>query len=109
FRKDETEHEAEPNRHVGVTAEIEINLERVSDRAEPGIERADGTGIESGVGNFPARIRKQDFFRKPKREESDAARKFIRGEGAMLQLLGEKRKFQDRTRDEMREHGNEAG
>ena len=27
----------------------------------------------------------------------------------MLQLLGEKRKFQDRPRDEMRKHGNEAG
>src|SRR5205814_9860318 len=54
FRENKTEHEAEPDRHVGVTAEIEINLERITDGAEPGVERADGAGIESGVGNCPA-------------------------------------------------------
>ena len=41
FREHESEHEAEPDRHVGVTAEIEINLKGVGDGAEPGFECLD--------------------------------------------------------------------
>ncbi len=109
LRENEPEHEPEPDRHVGVAAEIEIDLEGVGDRPEPGVERADRAGIEGGVGNFSAGIREQDFLRQAEHEKRDAARKFLRGEGAMLQLLGEEGELQDRSRDQMREHGNEAG
>src|SRR5262249_54540253 len=39
FRENEPEHQAKPDRHVGVTAEIEINLERIRERSEPSVER----------------------------------------------------------------------
>ncbi len=109
FREDEAEHEAEPDRHVGVTAEVEINLEGVADGAEPRVERADRAGVEGRVGYFSAGVREQDFLRQAEHEEGDAAREFVRGEDAMFELVGEKGEFQDRPRDEMREHGNEAG
>ena len=109
FREDKAEHEAEPDRHVRVTAEVEINLERVPDRAKPRVERADRAGVESRVRDFSARIREQDFFREAEHEEGDAAREFVRSEDAMFELVGEKGEFQDRPRDEVREHGNETG
>ena len=109
LRENKAEHEAEPDRHVRVTAEVEIDLERVADRAEPRVERADRAGVEGGVRDFSAGIREQDFFREAEHEEGDAAREFVRGEDAMFELIGEKGEFQDRPRDEMREHGNEAG
>src|SRR5262249_11976993 len=55
FRENESEHQAEPDRHVGVAAEIEINLERIRERSEPRVERLNGACIECRVRDFAAR------------------------------------------------------
>src|SRR6476660_8755282 len=38
FCENESEHQAKSDRHVGVTAEIEINLKRIRERSEPRVE-----------------------------------------------------------------------
>src|SRR5438270_10482639 len=36
LRKGESQHEGKTNRHVGITREIEINLQRIRENSEPG-------------------------------------------------------------------------
>src|SRR5262245_4555847 len=60
FCENESEHQAEPDRHVGVAAEIEINLERIRERSEPRVERLNRTGIKCRVRDFAARIRSEE-------------------------------------------------
>src|SRR6266545_8240433 len=56
FSENETEHQAEPNRHVGVTAEIEINLERIRERSEPRVERLNRASVKCRVRDLTAGI-----------------------------------------------------
>ena len=69
----------------------------------------DGTGVESDVCDFSARIREQNLFREPEHEKRNAAREFVGSQPAMFDLIGEERELQDRSGHEMREHGNETG
>ena len=109
FREDEAEHEAESDRHVGVAAEVEVDLERVARHADPCFERAARERVECGVGDLSARVREEDFFCQPHEEERGAAREFFTRERALAELFGEEGELQDRSGDEVREHRDEAG
>src|ERR1041385_782879 len=109
FREHESKHKAEPDRHVCVTAEIEINLERIRDRSKPCIKRLNRARIECRIRDFTAWIRQQDLFRQPHHEKRDAARELVGCKPAIFQLIGEERKFQNRPGHKVREHRDEAG
>ena len=109
FRENESEHQAEPDRHVGVTAEIEINLERIRERSEPRVERLNRASVKCRVRDFTARIRQQNLFRHAHHEKRDAPREFIGCKPAIFELIGEERELQNRPGDKMREHRDEAG
>jgi hypothetical protein len=84
-------------------------LEGIANGTEPGVERANRACVKSGVGYFATRIREQDFFRQAEHEEGDASREFVRGQDAIFELVGQERELEDRSRDQVREHGDEAG
>src|SRR6266496_6647462 len=109
FRENESEYQAEPDRHVGVTAEIEINLERIRERSEPRVERLNRAGVKCRVRDFTARIRQQNLFRHSHHEKRDAAREFIGCKPAIFELIGEERELKNRPGDKVREHRDEAG
>ena len=109
FRENESEHQAKPNRHVGVTAEIEINLERIPERSEPRVECLNRASVKCRVRDFTARIGQQNLFRHAHHEKRDAAREFIGCKPAIFELIGEERELQNRPGDKVREHRDEAG
>ncbi len=109
FRENESEHQAEADRHVGVTAEIEVNLERIRDRSEPRVQGLNRASIKCRVRDFAAWIGQQDLFRHAHHEKRDAAREFIGCKPAIFELIGEERELQNRPGDKVREHRDEAG
>ena len=106
--EDEAEHQPQADCHVGVTAEIEVDLKRIGHGAGPRIKRADRACAKRHVRYFAARIREQDLFREPEHEERDAPRELVAGQGSIFHLLREKGKFQDRSGDQVRRHGDET-
>ena len=57
-----TKQKSRAARYVSVSTEIEVNLERVSHRAEPGIRRGERLGIECRIRNPAHRIGQQDLL-----------------------------------------------
>ena len=108
LREHETQHQSEADRHVGVAAEIEVNLERIGDHAVPRIEKSRRGGVEDRVRDLAARIGQQDLFRQAEAEERDAAREAGQRVLALLQLRGDVGEAEDRAGDELREHRDEA-
>ena len=104
----ESEHQAETDRHVRVTAEVEVNLERIRDRAVPGIETAQVARIERGVRDLAAGVCQQNLLRHAEHEERSTTREFLPGKRAFAELVGDVLEADDRTCDELREHRNVA-
>ena len=63
LRQYEPEHETETDRHVGVAAEIEVDLKRVGGHAVPRIERGDRAGAKGHIGDAPAGVGQEHFLR----------------------------------------------
>ena len=108
LREHEAEHQAEADRHVGVAAEIEVDLERVRGDAVPRVDQTQRARFERKVGDLAARIGEQHLLRQPQREERDAARELRRRRRPPLELILDLRVADDRTRDELRVHHFEA-
>ena len=109
LREHESEHQAEADRHVRIAAEVEVDLERIRDRAVPGVETAQIARVERGVRDLAARICQQDFLRHAEHEERCAAREFLPGQRAFAELVRHVLEPDDRACDELREHRNVAG
>ncbi len=62
FGEHEPQHQAKADRHVGVAAEVEVDLERVGDHAVPGVDRVQRAGVEREVGDLAAGIGQQDLL-----------------------------------------------
>ena len=105
----ESEHEAQADCHVRVSAEIEVNLERIRDCAVPGVETAQVARVERGVSDLAAGIREQDLLRHAEHEERGAACEFLPGQRAFAELIGDVLEPDDWARHELREHRNVAG
>ena len=71
FRQMEAKHPAEADRHIGISGEIEIKLQRIGDRSHP--QTGDRGGVQvpvcAGYGSECSElVRKNDFFAKPRKE-----------------------------------------
>ena len=98
------EHFSEPDCHIGIPREIEINLKRVSCCTKPG--RCDGKRYAHGkdiVGNHRHVICNEDFLAESINEAHHAVREIVKGFVAMLDLLLDIVIAHDRTCDELRE------
>ena len=56
------EHEANADGHVGVGAEVEVDLQGVGEESVPCVERADGGRVEAGIGDLAAGVGKEDLL-----------------------------------------------
>ena len=108
LREHEPEHQAEADGHVGVAAEIEVDLERVRRDAVPRLERTERARLEREIGDLPAGIGQQHLLRQAEREERDAARELRRRVRPAPELVLDLRVADDRTRDQLRVHRLEA-
>lgn len=62
FCEDEPEHQSESDGHVGIAAEVEVDLHGVAERAEPSVDRGAGGGLEGGVSDLAAGVGEEDLF-----------------------------------------------
>ena len=61
-----TEHPSQADGHVGVTGEIEVNLERVGQCAEPGVRRGQRLGANAASATRPSGLASNIFLAKPR-------------------------------------------
>ncbi len=102
----------EADRHVGVAAEVEVDLERVAEQAEP---RA--RGVEAGgqrqqrVDQVAEAVRDQHLLAEPHAEEEDALppARVDAGPGDARELRDELVVARERARHQVREEAHEAG
>ena len=99
---------AEADGHVGVAAEVEVDLKGVGGHAVPRVDGAERSGFERQIGDLPARVGDQHLLRQAEREERDAPRELGRGALAEVQLILDLRIADDRAGDELRIHHLEA-
>ncbi len=104
----EADHPAQADGHVGITGEIEVDLERVSQRAEPGIRRGKRLGIERGIRNPAHRIGQQDLLGKAEDEQGDSGGKLLPGVRAADELIGHRVVADDRPGNELGKERNVA-
>ncbi len=86
FKKVKAEHPAHADRHIAITREVEINLQRVTDYTQPCRRRGTGIHAENGVGDECGYVGDQYLFGKTHDEAAHAFREF-------LQIAGSVRKF----------------
>ncbi len=109
FREDEAEHEAKADGHVGVSAEVEVDLHRVTDSAEPCVGGSPLGSVEGDVSDVSAGVRQNDFFGESEEEKERAAREMAGGFRAVAELVREEGELEDGARNKVREHRGEAG
>ena len=68
-RKSDTQHPSKPDRHIGVSGEVEIDLQRIAKRRVPGLEeRKPGAvfgGAEADVGKTAEHVGQHQLLAKP--------------------------------------------
>jgi hypothetical protein len=109
-RQEDAEHQRDADRHIRVAGEIEIQLEGVSERADPGLVEGRSVGAEGGRDQRLDAVGEAGFFEQPDREDDESAQDQMRI-GAFgfftLELRNHILVMQDRSRDQMREVGDE--
>ena len=129
----EAEHAAHTDRHVTVGAEVEVELEREAEAAEPGTEHRDRRprtehGLQRGddaldrsIGRRSCRahregtrldelpdgtdgVREEDLLEEALQEAETAVDEAVEGDGARVQLLVDGGEADDRAGDELWEH-----
>ena len=108
LREHEAEHQPEPDGHVRVPAEVEIDLESVSRSAEPGVEGPERPCVERQIGDPAARIGEEHLLGKSQADERNAAGALRYGVGPERELFGDFRKADDRPGDELGKHRHVA-
>ena len=108
LREHESEHQPEADCHVGVAAEIEVDLKRVGRDAVPGFERTERAGVERKIGDLAARVRQEHLFRQAEGEERDAPGELRCRMRPPLELVRDLGEPDDRAGDQLREHRHEA-
>ena len=106
FQKMEAEHLAQADRHIGVAAEIEEDLQCVGQRADP--EQRHGfltVDVKGHLGHKGDIVGEQHFLAEADDEPLHALGEFFRRDGALVDLLGNRAVAHDGTRDQLREEG----
>lgn len=84
-RQDDAEHTRGADRHVGIAREVEIELQRVGERAAPGFEKAErvtrGRGGENGGGILGDTVGKDGFLEQADGEDAEADGHVLRPRG----------------------------
>src|SRR5216684_1236620 len=109
FRNFEAEHATEPDSHVGVAAEVEIDLEGVGGDAKPGVDSVRRFGVEDGVGDCAHGVREQDLFGKSEDENGDTAGKALERVRALGDLFGEDVVADDGSSHEVGKEAHKTG
>ena len=108
FQKFEPEDGAKADRHVGVTAEVVVDLEGVADCSQPGrhaVQLVDRLG-EHFVGDSSQRVGEEDFFGESHDEAFHAIGDLLEVHRAVLYLIGYVVVLDDRSRHQLGEEGN---
>ena len=103
FREVEAQHAAEADRHIGITGKVEVDLESVSNRAQPSGEHS-RCGLCGGY--FPEKadvVGEQDLLGETADEAACAFRKQIRRVIAVFQFFGNALIADDGTGNQLRE------
>lgn len=109
FDELETEHEAQPDRHVGISREVEVNLKGVAQGAKPCVRPDSGMSVEREIGDFAHAVGDEDFFGEAEAEENDPAAEFFQRVVPPIHLRLQVLEANDGTGDEMGELRNKAG
>jgi len=88
FEEVESKHKTQTDRHFGVTAEIEENLEGVADYTQPGKSDAELTLCKRVVGNLCQNVSKKHFLVETVDKAEHTLRKAIEGDRTVVDLLG---------------------
>ena len=104
FREAEAEHPSEADRHVGVAGEIEIDLQRVADNAEPGVG---GRELRQRHGEDLVRracddVGDQHLLREADDEAPNAAGEVVDRDDPPRELIRDVAVADDRPRDQLR-------
>ena len=108
FEKLEAEHFAETDRHIRVAGEIEVNLQRVANRAHP---RTGGGQLarcifEYAVRNLREHVGQQHLFAEPEQEAADTLGKLRKRVLSHGKLHVDIVVAYDRACNQLREHGD---
>ena len=108
FQKTEPENRAQPDRHVGISGKIIVNLEGIGQCADPGHpERVMKTvGFENPVGNCAHDVGDQHFLGQPDDESFDAVGKMPELKIPVFDLIGHVMVFHNRSGDHLGEQGD---
>ena len=109
FREREAEDAAQPDGHIAVAGEIEIDLEREGDRVQPGIERRLLGRSLIGGDELRKDVRNEHLLPETDREARSARGRGFERVCPLLQLGRDIAVAHDWARDELREHGNIGG
>ena len=103
----EPDHQGQADRHVGVAGEVEEQLERVGDRAQPGVPHRRVRQRERRVDERRDRVGDQHLLAEARHEPADSAAELLLGVGAVPELLGDHVVADDRAGDELGEQRDE--
>ena len=104
LREGESQHQAQADGHVAVAAEIEVNLERVSQQPDPGVQATAATSIKDQVGQQAARIGQQDLLGQSEDEQCRSASELFERVGSLFELSGHLVEPDDRSGDQLGKH-----
>ena len=101
------EHTAKPDAHIGIAAEVIIDLQRVGDQSQCGRRSANRRfTVEHAIGNDCHCVGKQNFFEKTDHKALDAVGKIVPRFFAVLDFIRNRLIAHDRACDQLREQGN---
>ena len=109
LRELESDHQPQTHRHVGIAAEVEIDLERIGHQAAPRAGESDGGLRKSPIGHGGDGIGQQHLFGQSQHEQGDAGAGFRPAVGAHPELFVQFVIAHDRTRHQLGKQGHIAG
>ncbi|KPZ05699.1 Alginate o-acetyltransferase AlgI [Pseudomonas syringae pv. spinaceae] len=108
FHKAETHHQAQANRHVAVTGEVEIKLRGVGQRTEPGITRGRVLQGEAVVGDNGQGVGDEHFLDEALHESRGTLGELVQRVGPVVELIGQITETQHGPGNQVREDRNEC-
>ena len=100
-----SEHSAHPDRHIGISAEIKIDLHQIGKSRQPGRGHIDlrGRSAEQGICDQAAGIRDQNLLGQAADQPPDSCSRLLPGNAPAQDLTLDIPVLHDRSRDQLRE------
>ena len=108
FFKRKAEHGSHADSHIAVAAEIEIDLEHIGDRTDPGGEDVEltGAGGKDRVCRNGHRVGNHNFFCEAEREAPHPGGRSVQRNRSVVDRAADIMIFHDRSRDQLGKKGN---